>query len=146
VGPEGFDQIIGFEGLATGGSIIVIGKDRNLLEIVHNFMCFFTDESCGSCVPCRAGTWIMRNKVKRIMEGKGTAADLDMLVELGQVMKTMNRCGLGQTAGNPVVTTIQNMRSVYDAVVTGDDAFAPGFDLAAEVTESCAYVGRTPNL
>ncbi|MBD3243117.1 MAG: hypothetical protein GF331_21175 [Chitinivibrionales bacterium] len=146
VAPADFDKPVGFEGFATGGSVIVIGKSRNLLEIVHNFMCFFADESCGSCVPCRAGTWIMRNAVKRIMEGKGTAGDLDMLVELGSVMKTSNKCGLGQTAGNPVVTTIQNLREVYDAKVAKDDLFEPGFDLASAVTDSCEYVGRTPNL
>ncbi len=146
VAPADFEKPIGFEGFATGGSIIVIGKNRNLLEIVHNFMCFFADESCGSCVPCRAGTWIMRNAVKRIMDGQGTKRDLDMLIELGSVMKTSNKCGLGQTAGNPVVTTIQNLREVYDAKVAKDDLFEPGFDLASAVSDSCEYVGRTPNL
>lgn len=144
VAPRDFGGKIGFEGFATGGSIIVIGKDRNLLEIVRNFEEFFTDESCGSCVPCRAGTWIMRNKMTRILEGHGTRADLDMLLELGEVMKTTNKCGLGQTAGNPVVSTIKNFRNVYESAMTGDDMFDPGFDLASAVEESCQYVGRKP--
>lgn len=146
VNPDSFDQPIGFEGFATGGSIIVIGAERDLLEVVHNFMSFFADESCGACVPCRAGTWIMRNTVKRIMEGRGSEQDLKALLELGSVMKVSNKCGLGQTAGNPVVSTIENFRPVYDEKISRDDLFQPGFDLAEAVADSCEYVGRKPNL
>jgi len=144
VGGRDFGKKIGFEDLATGGSVISIGKGRNLLEIVHNFMEFFTDESCGSCVPCRAGTWILRNKIRRIMEGAGTESDLKVMCELGAVMKTLNKCGLGQTAANPVVTTINNLKEEYLKVIHPDGDFDPGFDLAAAVARSCAYVGRKP--
>lgn len=146
VGPKDFDKKIGFEQFATGGSIIIVGKQRNLLQLVHNFMEFFTSESCGSCVPCRAGTWIMRNKIKRIMEGAGTRGDLKLLLELGAVMKTSNKCGLGQTAANPVVTTITSLPDVYEKAVSAEGEYIPGFDMAAAVAESCSYVGRTPNL
>ncbi len=146
VPPASFDKPIGFEGYATGGSVIVIGTERDLLEVVHNFMSFFADESCGACVPCRAGTCIMRNTVKRIMEGRGSEEDLRSLLELGSVMKVSNKCGLGQTAGNPVVSTIENFRPVYDEKISRDDLFQPGFDLAEAVADSCEYVGRKPNL
>jgi len=146
IGVDRFSSELCFESLATGGSFIIIGKQRNLLGIVYNFMDFFTDESCGSCVPCRAGTWIMRNKIKRIMDGKGTQSDLTILSELGTVMKTFNKCGLGQTAMNPVITTMHNCKEVYDAVINPDSDEAPGFDMAEAVEESCKYANRTPHL
>ncbi|MBD3391810.1 MAG: hypothetical protein GF418_07100 [Chitinivibrionales bacterium] len=145
VAPSDFDKKIGFECYATGGSIIIIGTERNLLSVVHNFMEFFADESCGACVPCRAGTRVMCNMIKKIKDGKGSTGDIAVLLELADVMKKSNKCGLGQTAGNPVATTIRNMRTIYDNVISSDDMYKPGFDLESAVEESCAVVGRTPH-
>ncbi len=146
VGPKDFGRKIALEDLPTGGSVIIIGKDRDLLCIVTNFMDFFCDESCGSCAPCRGGTTLIRSRLEKIRNGAGTQSDLDDLIELGDIMKTMNRCGLGQTAANPVVTTIANLPEVYKAKLNEDSDEMPGFNLAAAVSESCEYVGRTPNL
>jgi len=88
----------------------------------------------------------MRNAVKRIMDGRGEERDLGILRDLGAVMKAANKCGLGQTAGNPALTTIENFPEIYDAKLAKDDRFNPGFDLASAVVDSCNYVGRTPNL
>lgn len=146
IGPKEYGRKICFNDLATGGSIIVIGKERNLLEIVQNFVNFFVDESCGSCAPCRAGNAIVSNLLDKIVSGNGVAADLDTLLSLGKTMKTTNRCGLGQTSANPVVTTIQNLREEYEAVLKEDSPYTHGFDIESAVADSCEYVGRTPNL
>jgi [NiFe] hydrogenase diaphorase moiety large subunit len=146
IGASEFGRKVCFGDLATGGSFIVIGKQRDLLAIVHNFQAFFCDESCASCVPCRAGTWILRNTMRRVIDGAGTQSDIKVMLELGAVMKTANKCGLGQTAMNPVITTVKNFRELYDARVKPDGDVMPGFDLGASVAASCAYVGRAVNL
>ncbi|WP_417909488.1 NADH-ubiquinone oxidoreductase-F iron-sulfur binding region domain-containing protein [Candidatus Electronema sp. PJ] len=140
------DVIIAFEGCSTAGSIIIIGSQRDLLAIMYNFMEFFTDESCGSCAPCRMGTVLMRNTLKRIINRQGTAEDLTTLRELGAVMKKANKCGLGQTAPNPVLTSMANFPEIYNALLPEESDILPRFDLATAVQASCAYVGRTPNL
>jgi len=146
VGAADFDRVIGFEDTATGGSVIIIGKNRSVLKIVHNFMEFFCDESCGSCVPCRAGSWILRNKMKRILEGKGTQSDIKLMLDLGNTMKTVNKCGLGQTAANPVVTSIVGARAAWDKALRPDSDINQSFDLAAAVADSCKFVNRNPSI
>jgi [NiFe] hydrogenase diaphorase moiety large subunit len=144
IGPKQFDRKLCFSDLATGGSIIVIGQKRDLLEIVHNFIEFFCDESCGACIPCRIGNVLIRTKLEKILKGHGVKPDLAELVELGNFMKTANRCGLGQTSANPVLTTIQNLPEEYDKRLRQYIDSFTGFDLAAAVKDSCAFVGRDP--
>lgn len=148
ISPKMFDRKITNEDLPTGGSMIVIGQHRNLLkEVVANFMGFFIDESCGSCVPCRALTPVLKNKLEKIMDGKGVKQDIDDMLKLGKMMKDLNRCGLGQTAANPVITTIENFREKYEALVKEpkqDGIYE--FDMKAAVKESCDFVRRKPNI
>lgn len=147
IDPSQFNREIAFEDLATGGSIIIIGKDRDLLnDYVLNFMEFFIEESCGSCAPCRSLNLILRNKLLKIMAGNGTKNDIDELLSWSQVGKASNRCGLGQTAANPIITTIENFRSLYEGYIRTDSDFVSTFDLAQAVAESCEMVGRVPNL
>ncbi|MCD4771793.1 MAG: NAD(P)H-dependent oxidoreductase subunit E [Bacteroidales bacterium] len=147
VSSKDFKRNISFEDLPTGGSLIIIGKERNLLkDIVANFTDFFIEESCGSCVPCRALTVIMKNKLDKILAGKGVQSDLADLENWGAKMKIANRCGLGQTAANPILTTLKNFREKYEELLIKDREFETGFDLEAAVAESCEVVGRTPNL
>ena len=144
ISPKQFGRKLDFEDMPTGGSIIIIGQQRDLLkDVVLNFMDFFTDESCGSCVPCRALTPVLKKKLVKIMDGKGVKGDIDELVKLGKTMKDLNRCGLGQTAANPILTTIENFREKYEAMIKEpktDGVYA--FDMAASVKESCDYAGR----
>jgi len=87
-----FDRRISFEDLPTGGAMIVIGKDRDLLkEVVLNYMDFFIEESCSSCAPCRSLTVILKNKLIKLLNGFGTKADIDELYNWGQYMKQANR-------------------------------------------------------
>lgn len=139
-----FDRKIANEDLPTGGSMIVIGQNRNLLkDVVLNFMEFFVDESCGSCVPCRALTPVLRDKLVNIINGKGVKQDIDDMLKLAKTMKDLNRCGLGQTAANPVITTIENFREKYEALVKAPKADGVyDFDMKAAVKESCGVVKR----
>lgn len=147
VNPMQFYRTISFEDLATGGSLIVIGKHRNLLrEVVVNFLDFFIEESCSSCVPCRSLTVILKNKLMKILEGKGSKKDITELQQWSRYMKQANRCGLGQTAANPVLSTIENFRHLYEDLITTPEEFVSTFDMEKAVTESCDYVGRIPNL
>jgi [NiFe] hydrogenase diaphorase moiety large subunit len=144
INPTQFHREIAFEDLATGGSMIVIGKQRNLLkEVVVNFMDFFIEESCSSCAPCRSLTVILRNKLQKILDGYGTRNDVKELQEWTKFMKAANRCGLGQTAANPILSTIENFRPLYDDLVS-DEEYSSTFNLEAAVADSCDYVGRIP--
>ena len=142
-----FNKTISFEELPTGGAMVVVGKDRDLLkEIVLPYMDFFIDESCSSCAPCRSLTVILKNKLVKLLNGFGTKADADELYSWGQYMKQANRCGLGQTAANPILTTIENFRPLYDALVKTDEEYVSEFDMDKAVQDSCNYVDRVPNL
>ncbi len=147
IGPDKFNQTISFEELPTGGAMIVIGKDRDLLkEVVLNYMDFFIDESCSSCAPCRSLTVILKNKLIKLMNGFGTMKDIDELYEWSKYMKQANRCGLGQTAANPIMTTIDNFRPLYEALVKTDDEYVSEFNMDKAVEASCKYVDRVPNV
>jgi len=141
-----FKNKICFDDLATGGSIIVIGPDRNLLEIVHNFMEFFEEESCGWCTPCRAGNKILLHKLEKIMNGHAAESDLKDLEKWCVTVKSMSRCGLGQTSPNPIQSTLENFREVYEAKIQKGKEFVTEFDMAAAVKDSCAAARRKPIL
>ncbi len=139
--PKDHGRKISFEDIPTGGSVIVFGPKRDLLEQVLAFTEFFVEESCGWCVPCRVGTTLLKMKMEKILEGKGTASDLEELRKLGNTVKTMSRCGLGQTAANPILTTLQNFPALYKQRIT-DRAFIPYFDVEGAFSEYCAATGR----
>ena len=117
IGPAQFDQEISFERLPTGGSFMVFSSERDVLEVALAFMRFFTDESCGYCVPCRVGNVLLMSRLERIRSGEGSPADLAYLQRLGESVKRMSRCGLGQTSPNPILSTLKNFRPVYNALV-----------------------------
>lgn len=143
IGPAEFDRVLAYEDLATGGSLIVIGAQRDLLkDVVLNFARFFREESCGSCVPCRALTGMAQILLERIIAGRGTERELADLQAWAKIMKR-NRCGLGQTALNPITTTLRNFRPLYEArLARGDPRFEPAFDLAAAVRDFDAAVAK----
>lgn len=147
IDPSQFKRSIAFEDLATGGSMIVIGKDRDLLkDFVLNFMNFFIEESCGSCAPCRSLNVVLRDKLLKIMEGNGSRNDIDELYSWAQYGKPANRCGLGQTAANPIITTIENFRSLYEDLIKTDEEYVSTFNMEKAVAESCRVVDRVPNI
>ncbi|MFC1607513.1 NAD(P)H-dependent oxidoreductase subunit E [Candidatus Latescibacterota bacterium] len=138
-----FERTICYDDLATGGSIMVFGPERNILEVAEYFMDFFVEESCGYCTPCRVGNTVLKKYLKKIMDGKGEPADLDILEEIGTTIKTASRCGLGQTSPNPILSTLKHFRSEYEALVkTSDDGLQPSFDINAVLKASEEITGR----
>jgi len=121
-----------------------MGPKTDILQVVHNFMEFFVEESCGWCVPCRAGNKILTERLEKIMHGKGSATDLTELESWCAIVKSMSRCGLGQTSPNPILTTIQNFRELYEAKIQKDKDYVSEFDFAAAVKDSCAAANRKP--
>ncbi|RMH74294.1 MAG: hypothetical protein D6675_00240 [Gemmatimonadetes bacterium] len=145
IGPDEFDRILCYADLATGGSMIIFNHRRDLLrEVILNFTNFFIEESCGSCVPCRMLSVIMRDKLLKILNGHGVYQDLIDLEEWGKIMKA-NRCGLGQTAPRPILTSLKNFRHLYEERLQDKD-FDSGFDLEAAIKDACEATQRTPHL
>ena len=143
VGPDQFHRTICYDDLATGGAIMVFGPERNVLEIADAFMDFFVEESCGYCTPCRVGNVLLKKRLEQIIAGQGEPADLEYLQDLGQTVKALSRCGLGQTSANPVLTTLKNFRPAYEALVKPrTDGRRPAFDLCAAVQAAEAIIGR----
>ncbi len=146
IAPNEFNRILGYEDLATGGSIIIIGKNRDILsEVVLNFTEFFIDESCGSCSTCRTVPVILKKKLEKILDARGVKQDIDDMVEWAKILK-VSRCGLGQTAANPIVTSIKNFRHLYEEKIQKDKSYDQGFDLLAAVKNSCEVTHRIPNI
>ena len=143
IGIEEFGRKLSYDDLATGGAIMIFNSKRNLLEIVHYFMEFFNEESCGFCTPCRVGNVLLQKKLEDIMNGNGTPEDLDYLEQLGHTVKTASRCGLGQTSPNPVITSIKNFRFLYKELLKpAKDSMNPTFDISAALKESEFIAGR----
>ena len=115
------DMPVDYEKLAEAGSImgsggmVVMDEDICMVDIARYFVEFTQNESCGKCVPCRLGTKQMLSILNRITGGQGKPGDIDLLGELGSAMKKGALCGLGQTAPNPVLTTIRYFRDEYEA-------------------------------
>lgn len=138
------DRKLSYSDLPTGGSMIIFNKDRNLLkEVVMNFLDFFIEESCGSCSTCRNLPLIMREKLQKILSGHGVRHDIDDLLSWGKVIK-VSRCGLGQTAANPVLSSILNFRHLYEELVQSMTDYDNTFDMEEMVRASCEFVGRKP--
>ncbi len=141
-----FKRVLGYEDLATGGSLIIIGRHRDILtEIVLNFMEFFIDESCGSCSTCRILPTLLRNKLVKILNARGVKKDITDIVEWGKILRA-SRCGLGQTAANPILSSLKNFPHLYEQKLQRNKDFDNGFDLSIAVKESCSITGRVPNI
>jgi [NiFe] hydrogenase diaphorase moiety large subunit len=145
IGANEFSRILGYEDLATGGSLIIFDKTRDLIsDVVLNFTEFFIEESCGSCSTCRILPTILKQKVEKILDARGVMQDLKDLEEWGKTLKA-SRCGLGQTAANPILTSLKNFRHLYEEKIQKSKDFDSGFDLSKAVKESCEVTGRVPN-
>jgi len=143
IGRGDFERTICFDDLPTGGSLMVFGPERNVVEIARDFMDFFAHESCGYCTPCRVGNLLLKERLGRILEGRGEASDLGYLEELAGTIKTASRCGLGQTSPNPVLSTLKNFRDVYERLVKpAGEGLRVSFDLRAATAGAAQMVGR----
>ena len=115
--PIDYDNLIGIGSMMGSGGLIVMDEDNCMVDIAKFFLEFTVDESCGKCTPCRIGTKRMYEILDRITKGKGTLEDIDKLEELCYHIKSNSLCGLGQTAPNPVLSTLRYFRDEYIAHV-----------------------------
>jgi NADP-reducing hydrogenase subunit HndC len=96
------------------GGMIVVDENTCMVELARYFLSFTQSESCGKCPPCRIGTKRMLEILERITKGEGEEGDIEKLIELGNIIKDASLCGLGQTAPNPVLSTIKYFRDEYE--------------------------------
>ncbi len=115
--PIDYDNLVALGSMMGSGGMIVMDEDNCMVDIARFFLDFTVEESCGKCTPCREGTKRMLEILDKITEGKGEAADLDKLESLAETIKSASLCGLGQTAPNPVLSTLKLFRDEYEAHV-----------------------------
>jgi NADH-quinone oxidoreductase subunit F len=113
--PVDYETLTELGAIMGSGGLIVMDEDSCMVDVARFFLDFVQDESCGKCVPCRIGTKRMLEIVNRICEGKGEESDIERLTDLGVKIKDTALCGLGQTAPNPVLSTIRHFRDEYVA-------------------------------
>ncbi len=113
--PMDYESLAELGAIIGSGGLIVLDDTSCMVDVARYFMQFCVDESCGKCIPCRAGTRQVYEILTDICEGRATMADLDRLEKLCLMMKSASLCGLGQTAPNPVLSTITHFRDEYEA-------------------------------
>ena len=113
--PVDYESLQELGAIMGSGGLIVMDEDTCMVDIARFFLDFVQDESCGKCPPCRIGTKRMLEIVTRICEGRGEEGDIERLEALGRIIRETSLCGLGQTAPNPVLSTIRYFRAEYEA-------------------------------
>jgi NADH-quinone oxidoreductase subunit F/NAD(P)H dehydrogenase (quinone)/NADP-reducing hydrogenase subunit HndC len=124
-----YEEIAKVGAIMGSGGVIVMDDHTCMVDMARFFMDFIQDESCGKCTPCREGTKRLLETLEKICEGRGTPEDIDVLEELSDTIKEGSLCGLGQTAPNPVLSTLRYFRDEYNAHV--DDKKCPAKRCAA---------------
>ncbi|WP_350342557.1 NADH-quinone oxidoreductase subunit NuoF [Proteinivorax tanatarense] len=118
--PVDYDSLIEAGAMMGSGGLVVMDEDTCMVDLARFFLNFTQDESCGKCTPCREGTKRMLEILERIVDGEGRKGDIELLEELGETIKTTSLCGLGQTAPNPVLSTLKYFRDEYEAHINDE--------------------------
>lgn len=112
-----FDSLTEIGAMMGSGGVVVMDERTCMVDTARFFTAFSVDESCGKCIPCREGLKVMYDKMTDIVEGRGKEGDVEDLEKLGRMIKASSHCGLGQSAPNPILSTIRHFRQEYDAHV-----------------------------
>ena len=112
--PVDYESVTKTGAIMGSGGLVVMDETNCMVDMARYFLEFTQDESCGKCVPCRVGTKVMLDILNRICEGKGEEGDIELLEDLAETIRAGSLCGLGQTAPNPVLTTIRYFREEYE--------------------------------
>jgi NADH:ubiquinone oxidoreductase subunit F (NADH-binding)/(2Fe-2S) ferredoxin len=115
--PIDFENLTKLGSMMGSGGMIIMDEDNCMVDVARFYLDFTVDESCGKCTPCREGTKLMLDILNRICDGNGTLDDIDELERLGEMIQKTSLCGLGQTAPNPVLSTLKHFREEYIAHV-----------------------------
>jgi NADH:ubiquinone oxidoreductase subunit F (NADH-binding) len=113
--PVDFDSLTAAGSMMGSGGMVVMDQDTCMVDIARYFLDFTQRESCGQCIPCRVGTKQMYDILDSITRGRGKPEDIDTLLDLGHAIKESSLCALGQSAPNPVLSTIRYFRDEYEA-------------------------------
>ncbi len=146
--PIDYDSLMEIGSMMGSGGLIVMDEDNCMVDIAKFFLEFTVDESCGKCTPCRVGTKRLYEILEKITSGNGTMEDLDKMEELCYSIKSTALCGLGQTAPNPVLSTLKYFRDEYEAHVR--DKVCPAgvckklvkFEIIADKCKGCSACAR----
>ena len=141
LGVDEFQRVLAFEDLPTAGSFMVFDRSRDMLDMVRNFADFFVHESCGFCTPCRVGGKLLRDLVEKVAAGRGSRHDLEEMRHIADVMRRASHCGLGHTAPNHVLNTLDKFPDIYSSRLVSAE-YSPAFDLDAALSEARAMTGR----
>ena len=141
-----FDTQISYENFGKLGSMmgsggmIVMDEDTNMVELAKFYLEFTVEESCGKCTPCRLGTKRLLDILNKLLDGKGAPEDLVALEETGKCIKAASLCGLGQTAPNPILSTLRWFRGEYEALI--QDGNAVSYEIDAEACIGCTACAK----
>lgn len=128
IAPYEFEREIAFEDIPTAGSLMVFDQSRDMFEVARNFTHFFAHESCGFCTPCRVGTSLLANMMDKLDAGRGSPYDFEEIRQMNKHLQLLSHCGLGHSACNPVLQTIEKFRPAYERRML-HKTFVPSFDL-----------------
>jgi bidirectional [NiFe] hydrogenase diaphorase subunit len=142
--PVDYDSLTKLGSIMGSGGMIVMDETTRMVDVARFFMEFCMDESCGKCIPCRAGTVQMHELLTKILGRKATARDLQRLEELCDMVKNTSLCGLGQTAPNPVLSTLRFFRNEYTELLQ-QDTYGPNGYGGAKKPEAGAPQAETRN-
>jgi NADH:ubiquinone oxidoreductase subunit F (NADH-binding) len=129
--PIDYESLTQAGAMMGSGGMIVMDEDTCMVDIALYFLRFTQEESCGKCAPCRIGGYQMLQTLDRISRGRGTPADLAILQRVCLAMQKASLCGLGQTAPNPVLSTLRYFQEEYQAYIEGGPAYARKLSRAA---------------
>jgi bidirectional [NiFe] hydrogenase diaphorase subunit len=115
--PVDYESLKGLGSIMGSGGLVIVDSTTSMPEFARFFMDFCVDESCGKCAPCRVGTVQIRALLDKLLEGRGQAGDLERLEEISQTVISTSLCGLGQSAPNPVLSTLRFFREEYEALI-----------------------------
>jgi len=123
--PVDYESLGALGSIMGSGGLIVMNSSSRMVDVAKYFMDFCRDESCGKCIPCRVGTVHIHDLLDKISKGKATRDDLGLLEELCVMVKETSLCGLGQSAPNPVLSTLRFFRHEYEELLTTAETFVP---------------------
>lgn len=139
--PTEFNRKVAFEDVPSAGAFVAFNDARDMVEMIDNFARFFAHESCGFCTPCRTGTTLVRNMTGHLMDGRGTRRDLKDLAKVANLMKRTSHCGLGGTAGNPILQGLEKFKPSFERRLRSKEV-VPCFDLDAALAPAREATGR----
>jgi [NiFe] hydrogenase diaphorase moiety large subunit len=132
---DDFDRTISGEDLSCGGSVMIYNNSRDILYILKNYADFFVAESCGICVPCRTGNFLLNKKIDKLLLGHAERKDLDDIKEWSHIIKTTSRCGLGQMSSNALNDAIEKFPEIFEQRLSDNTDFNKAFNLENAVAE-----------